>query len=175
MRRAASCAPRRFRPATHTQESDTRPYSPHRTPPHPTPPSLNHGHAHPPLPQVIAAVEETGIPYTVLTVPFPSSTPYATIVGAMAETGILVGATDASLFAAAYMPAHSVLIEMVPAGTRRTTFRYLAEAKVSARAGLGLCFRVLSWWRRWWGGVCGARCCRVRCGNGRGRWVLATR
>lgn len=79
-----------------------------------------------------AAIEETGIPFKVLTVPFPASTPYVDIVRAMSDTGILVGATDASLFAAAYLPAHSVLIEMLPAGTRRTTFRYLAEAKVGS-------------------------------------------
>ena len=58
------------------------------------------------------------------------------VVGAIANTGILVGPTDASLFAASYLPAHAVLVELIPAGTRRTTFRFLSESTVrDAAAG----------------------------------------
>jgi hypothetical protein len=99
-----------------------------------------------PCRQVLEAIDETGIPYAVLQVPFQQPTGsaaeaelFASIVGAMSRTGILIGAHDASLMNAAFLPAHAVLVEMYPAGIRRPTYRYLAEAAVShgcARSGL---------------------------------------
>jgi len=75
--------------------------------------------------QVLESVRRVGVPYEVLESVEGMS--FASTVQLFASTGILVAPHGDALAMSAFMPAHSVIVELFPFGVKRNTFRQLAN------------------------------------------------
>ena len=71
--------------------------------------------------EVLSALKDTGLPVKVITV--VRGTPFADIVKDMSRTGILVAPSDTDLAMIAFLPVHSVVIELFQYGKKQKTFQ----------------------------------------------------
>jgi hypothetical protein len=71
--------------------------------------------------EVLSALKDTGLPVNVITV--VRGAPFSDIVKDMSRTGILVAPSDTDLAMIAFLPVHSVVIELFQYGKKQKTFQ----------------------------------------------------